>query len=505
MKKYYLFFLIFMTGSSVMILEIVGTRVIGPFYGVSLYVWSSLITVALVALSLGYWIGGMAADRWPKRDVLYLIVALAGLSSLIIPFASISIMSTCHLLGLRAGALTSSTIMFLFPITFLGMIAPFAVKLYTEEMKRLGTSVGRLYAISTMGSVMGTLLVGFFLIPNVGTKKIFCLLAITLFCVSGIGWILEKKWIKSLLIVICIFYPGYQLNFTDQLAEKEGLKVIHQTESSYGQLKVVDTQRQRYLLLDGILQTGMDKVLISAPEQIYLFQMSLLGLLPYYYPSGRQALLIGLGGGRHFHLLNSYGIDVDSVEIDRNVVQTARKYFGFNGPVKVEDGRYVIQNTKKKYDFVILDTYSGEVIPTQLFSVEAFARIRDILTEKGILAVHYIGFPEESLVSWTLHRTLREVFSYIDVYPTEYGNQVQSMFFFASVKELRLSPRRELEPYGLDEITLEEYAASKIEYPLEKGIVVTDDYNPIDFWRMDIATAWREKSLSIFGKEIIIK
>ena len=161
-----LYIIVFITGASVMVIELLGTRMIAPFYGASIYVWSSLISVTMIALSTGYFIGGHWADK--NKTGLSLIIALAGLLTLLIPWATRPILLATDQLGLKAGAFTSALLLFSPSLTFLGMVSPFAIKLATKELDAVGTSSGSIYAVSTVGSVIGTLLLGFFLFPEYG-------------------------------------------------------------------------------------------------------------------------------------------------------------------------------------------------------------------------------------------------------------------------------------------------------------------------------------------------
>ena len=159
------------TGAAVMMLELLGTRIIGPFYGVSLYVWSSLISVALIALSLGYYIGGMIADRETGFRLSYAI-ALAGLTAALIPFISRPVLLWTDGLGMRGGAFASALRLFTAPLTLLGMVGPQVIKMATVRREGVGMAAGSIFAISTVGSVVGTLALGFYLLPALGTRVI---------------------------------------------------------------------------------------------------------------------------------------------------------------------------------------------------------------------------------------------------------------------------------------------------------------------------------------------
>lgn len=167
-----IFLIVFITGAAVMVVELLGTRMIAPFYGASLYVWSAPISVTMIALAMGYYIGGYWADR-AERTGLSLIIALAAVLILVIPWLACPILLATDPLGLRLGAFVSALILFWPSLTFLGMVSPFAIKLSTRGLSGLGSSAGSIYAVSTLGSVIGTLALSFLLFPSIGSRHIF--------------------------------------------------------------------------------------------------------------------------------------------------------------------------------------------------------------------------------------------------------------------------------------------------------------------------------------------
>jgi MFS family permease len=192
MERAGLYLTVFLTGAAVMVIELLGTRLIAPFYGVSLYVWSSLISVTMIALALGYFAGGQWADR-AKRTGLSLIIALAGLLTLSIPWITQPVLLATDPLGLRAGAFVSALALFSPSLTLLGMVGPFAIKLATPQLNRVGTSAGSIYAVSTVGSVVGTLVLGFFLFPLVGSREILIGLSMVLLLLALAVSVYEQK------------------------------------------------------------------------------------------------------------------------------------------------------------------------------------------------------------------------------------------------------------------------------------------------------------------------
>ena len=164
--------MVFISGAAVLAIEILGTRILGPFYGVSLYLWSALISVTLIALSVGYAVGGWWADRGASRINLYYIVAGAGIWTLVIPWIRGAVLTVAEPFGLRFAVLVAAFVLFFAPLALLGMVSPYAIKLKARDVSIVGRSAGNIYAVSTVGSVAAALLTGFFLIPNVGVGRL---------------------------------------------------------------------------------------------------------------------------------------------------------------------------------------------------------------------------------------------------------------------------------------------------------------------------------------------
>ena len=172
MKNFLLFAVVFISGASVLGIEILGTRLLGPFYGVSIFLWSALITVTLVALAIGYWVGGRWADRSPSRMRLALLFALAGAWVFLIPWMRRPLLTLVEPLGLRSAVLTAAFILFALPLSLLGMVTPLAIRLKAASMSEVGRTAGDIFAISTIASVLSALAVGFWLIPVVGVAQL---------------------------------------------------------------------------------------------------------------------------------------------------------------------------------------------------------------------------------------------------------------------------------------------------------------------------------------------
>jgi spermidine synthase len=484
-------------GALVMAVEVLGSRVIGPFFGVSLFVWTALITVTLVALAAGYAAGGCLADRKPSPDWLYGIILLAGVLVVLIPLIKAPILKACVPLGLRGGALASATLLFGPSLFLLGCVSPYLVRIAAREMQNLGRTVGGLYAISTVGSFIGTLFTGYFLIAWLGVNRIFLLTGLLLIGLAVVYFVLfRRKWAAAAALALpFLLVPADTLHST-VMPNGTRATVIYKQDSFYGNVKVVEYSygnlATRELVIDGLVQGGIDKANgLSIYEYSYLMQF-----LPYaLHPSGREALIIGLGAGIVPPWYESLGIATDTVDIDPEVVTAARRYFDFRpANVFVEDARYFLNRSGKRYDYLVLDVYNGDTTPGHLLSVEAMRLVKQRLTDRGVMATNLVGrLGRDAFATASVIRTLRAVFDQVEVYPLVAPGDQDDAANLAIIAyggprrqaDLALVQRFPVHP--LAERIVRHALANEYRFPEDTpAMLLTDDYNPLDFFDLDM-------------------
>ncbi|MBN4049190.1 fused MFS/spermidine synthase [archaeon AH-315-M20] len=484
-SKYYLYVTVFITGAVILILEILGTRIIAPYYGTTIYVWSSLISVTLVALALGYFLGGWLADKKPESNILYLIILFAALAILLIPLITNFVLIKTNVLGARFGALMSATILFTIPLILLGMIAPYAIKLKTKGLEKVGITAGSLYGIATVGSFAGAILTGFYLIPNFGINAIIYLISSLLILITCISFVIHKRILAlatAVLVLVFIIVPKPIIGEQNQ----GEVKVIYETQSAYAKLKVIDELGlYRYLFVNGATHTWYQ----LERKEFILPYLRLFEKAITYHSNPKDILVIGLGGGGIDKTLENYNLAIDNIEIDPKIAEIARKYFNFNGKVIIDDGRHYIRNTNKKYDIVFLDVYSDYSIYPYLFSKEAFEEIKNILNNDGILVINTIVYEDDLLSTndkaiLSIHKTLKEIFPHVFVQSP--GRGLTNFVFYASDAEL--SPDKEF---------------YSINVPAG-GIILTDNYNPIESFIIKTSERLRIFNIERFGNEVLI-
>jgi len=410
---------VIITGGAVMMVELLGTRIIGPFYGVSLIVWSSLLSVSLLALSMGYYLGGACADKGKGLRLPHAVIA-AGILIAIIPLLGKPVQLFFDGLGLRWGALSSAFVLFTPPLVFLGMAGPFVIRMATERLENVGSTAGNVYAISTIGSVVGTLMLGFYLLPIFGVNSILLSLSVVLMALALALVAYEKSrmnvkhpvthWAAYAAVLIAVV--AIQATGVGRQDADKNLQVLFEQETHYGWVRVVDQKDKdiRWLMSDAST-IGAEHVPTGAGLLGY---QTVVRLLPWFNPAGKKALLIGLGSGHLVNDLANYGVKTDAIEIDPAVAYAANEYFNFTptGKVIVGDARYRVQQLNETYDIIIHDCFTGGSEPIHLLSQEMMQELKSKLNPGGVLAVNFVGFTDKAYLKpvQSVARTLDSVF-----------------------------------------------------------------------------------------------
>lgn len=434
-RHYYLYFTVFVTGAVVLIIEILGTRILAPFYGSTIFVWSSLLSVALGFLALGYLVGGNWVDRKPSSTNFYGVVFLAAITLVLAIKLNQIVLVFSDQFGLKFGPLIASILLFAIPLFLLGMVTPFAIRLRTKLIENVGTRSGSIFAIATIGSLTGALLSGFFLIPLLSIISIFYITASFLAVMSIFGFIIsdkekskEKRYGYFLLILaffIILSTPLFNVE-----AHKD-LKILFQKQSFYGDIKVVEIGESRCLVVNGASQTCVKKDGENSP---YIKEMGRISVLR---SQDKEILILGLGGGGILHFF-SENQKIDIIEIAPEIVRTAERFFNFNpGPnqrIIVDDARSFLRKTDKRYDFIIADVFSATSVPPHLSTKEYFELLRDHLNPNGLILFNIISRTgHEDQYTAAFVRTLRSVFPSVIITIPAPG--LKNMILHASVDE----------------------------------------------------------------------
>lgn len=394
-KRWILELTVFVSGALVMMLEIIGSRILSPFIGTSTYVWTSLIGVILAALSVGYWFGGRLADRKPDVKILASVIFAAGslvAVTILVKDIALSFIADAPV-GLELKALIAALVLFAPASVCLGFVAPFAVRLKMISVETTGSTVGRLYALSTVGSILGTFLAGFWFIPFVGSVRTLYIIAGTLMIVAFalVPMAISKTMIAG-IVVLTFGIAATELT-TCILLEKSGVGDI---DTEYSRVQISETtdaktgRKMRVLATDPYFAQS---AMYLDGDDLALEYSKFYHLIRHYKPDFKNTLIIG-GAGYSFpkEYLRTYPhANIDVVEIDPKMTQIARDHFELKDDPRLkiihEDGRMHINRTDpKKYDAILMDAFGSLFsVPTHLTTLEAVRELHRILTDDGVI------------------------------------------------------------------------------------------------------------------------
>jgi spermidine synthase len=480
--------LVFVVGTGSLGAEIAAVRLLSPYFGASTVVWANTIGVVLVALSVGYWLGGRLADRHPHmRGLCLLALAAAGLLALV-PFAA------DPLLGLAVdaldqisggaffGSLVAVLVLVAIPVLLLGAVSPWAIRLAVSSVEEAGTVAGRLYALSTAGSLVGTLLSALLFIPLIGTRRTFLVFALAIAVMAVLGLRPVRRYaLAPAAIALLIALPVGTLK-----AQTGSGRVIHEADTEYQYARVIeDSEGSRYLELnEGQAQHSIyhpDRVLTDDVWDGHL-------VLPFAARSSppRHVAILGNAAGTTSRAFERFfpQTRVDGVEIDRELSEIGRRYFDMNNPrlrLFHEDARPFLRRTETRYDVISVDAYRQPYIPFYLTTREFFELVRERLAPGGVLVVN-AGHPEgQDELEKVLTATVAEVFPHVARDPIEPTNTL----IVASADPLspgRIRAAASRVPPGLRRTA--RAAADRLAPPLRGGRAYTDDKAPVE-WLID--------------------
>lgn len=471
-----------------MIFELVGSRVLAPYFGTSIFVWTSLIGVILGSLSLGYFYGGKIADKKASLKGLSVIIFLAAIfiGSTIIVKDVLLVFLKIGTTGIKIGSILASLILFLPASLLLGMVSPYSLKLKIDNLQTSGSAVGNLYAISTAGSIVGTFLSGFYLIPQFGTNKLLIILAIALI-VNSLAISFKDLFKRKLFVLIVAVlglaaYAQYQIS-----AEKNGLVDV---DTAYNRVWIYDFTDQitnRQVRMMGINNENHSLMFLDSDELANEYT-KYYHLAKFFNPGFKKSLMIG-GGGYSFpkDYLNKYTeATIDVVEIDPELTELSKKYFRLKESPRLsiihEDGRVFLNKTEETYDVIFGDAFAScYSLPYQLTTKEAIQKKYDILNGKGIVILNIISSVEGEKGEFLRaeYATYKSIFSQVYLFPvgnSEDGKKVQNIILVA----LKSS---DVPNFQTSDSEISGYLDHLWKKDIDPDVpILTDDYAPVDYY-----------------------
>ncbi|MBP6824143.1 MAG: fused MFS/spermidine synthase [Acidobacteria bacterium] len=485
-------------GASVMVVEILGSRVLAPVFGTTLHVWSALITVTLASLAIGYAWGGRIADKRPGLGTLMTVMAIAGGTLLVADLITKPVLSAAYDAGMVSGTFIAAAVLFLPTLLLLGMVSPMAVRAAVNQL-HLGTSVGNLYAISTIGSVIGSLAVSLLIIPNMSVHVAIIGTAVALAVVPLWYLLVRKRMQQAVLLLVGLALASVGTAVAGQEADREVMyknkphRVTARVPSSYGDLVVSDEGSVKYLFLNGVQQGSMIGDVSNAAYAYGLERLATVKGVP------KKVMIWGLGAGVYARAMAEAGSDVTVIEIDPMSEKVSREHFGLPPSVKVivGDARTETARLKEKYDVIVLDAFSGDSPPFHLLTREAFTDLKEKLAPNGLIVANIVGgvSGEAARLVSSVVMTLESVFGKTQVFSPNFylakqrdpnlntSTFVSTMFLVCG--ELPETPA----PFTMkvaDHIRqmnyIESVFQSKVDLPRDQAVVLTDAFAPLEAW-----------------------
>lgn len=488
----------FLSGMTVMAVELSCSKLLAPYFSSSQIVWTVIIGLIMICMSIGNVLGGRSADKHKSLGRLYfyiwiasvwialipfigkyLILGLAGLVVLILPGSDIVLM----------GSALSCLVIFSLPMTLLGMVSPYLVKLGVEDSENKGRVAGQIYAMGTVGSIIGTFVPTFFTIPYIGTSKTFLLFALLLNIVCALYFLFSRKnalrnTITAILLLVFLLIP-----FNDSYAFWKS-NIVYEGESLYNYLQVEETEDS--VILSTNVAFGV--------QSIYKKDGSLSG---YYYEYALMApyfikdmspekeldvLVLGLGTGTFPKQLKKYlpNVTTDAVEIDSKIADLATEYFNLQedeANVYINDGRSFFSTPDaKQYDIILADAYQDITVPFHMSTQEFFKIVKEHLKPGGVLIVNvnmksgsFTGVPEY------LANTVKSVFN--KVYRADLSVVTNSLLFASDDSEMLESYTNNVAnqiPDGHDLYDISRYISNNLVEMTDTKLILTDDLAPVE-------------------------
>lgn len=494
-----LYTIAFSEGAAVMAVELLGAKMIAPFYGNSLYVWASILGLTLIGLAGGYFTGGQLTKKFSNNKLLFSILIISAVLILIMPQWGSFIMERNLSLSFLTGTIISGIFFILPPLFCLGMVSPVIINVISEQDQSPGKVSGIVYGVSTIGGVFMTFFIAFYLIPEWGLKASAYFTGIFLAVFPILYFIKNKKLTPVAILFFIIIIIAAKSQKLEEVSSSE--KVLYLSDGILGQVLVTDEygSGKRTLYVNNIPQTLMH---VPTGRSLWRY-IHRIAMYSSVKPEGADVLICGLGGGVLGQELQNLGFNVEFVELDERIEYTAKKFFNLNSKAKVhiDDARHFINSCSKSYDIIIMDTSTGETQPSNVYTVECFKKINKLLKNNGMMFVHYQNVieGEGSIATRSIGKTIIAANFECKLLNTrENLSEINEVMFFCSKKDIKLEEftfeRRDTfaDPY---KFPIKQNLFVK-NYSFNKGMVLTDDTPKMEFLHQNTIRLSRENAIN---------
>lgn len=484
MKKYVIEITVFLCGAIGMVLELIAARVLSPYVGSSNLVWTTIIGVMLTSMSIGYWIGGKIADKDAHSNRLSSLILLGAIFTSLIPILETILVKTVSALSqnLVLVAMVSATVVFGIPSFVLATVSPYAVKLKDKQLENIGKLSGKISSLSTIGSIFGTFIAGFVLIPTFGVRSIILGTTILLVVLSIVLYENKTKKYYGMMVILVISLIMFNL-LGRLLFTRNNKDIIEDVNSQYSRIwvKTIEGQDISYKTLQ--VDTGLESYINEQTGEMGSEYLYYYDLFEYFQKDATHTLLIG-GAAYTYptHYLNKFqDKTIDVSEIDSKMTELAVKQFNLdiNNPrlrVYHQDGRSFLNYTKNKYDCILIDAFKGVNAPFELTTYEAMQNARNKLNDNGIVIANILSAVEGKKSDFIQYEyaTYRTIFDEVKVFrvPSYHTETERQNLILVGIKGKINNNEEKKDIYNkLLETELTDFSSDKK--------IVTDNYAPI--------------------------
>jgi spermidine synthase len=476
-------------GATVMAVELLAVRMIAPYFGSSLYVWATVIGFTLLALAIGYFAGGVIADKYGSPDTLLWVLLTASIFLMLMPVSSQWL--TIAFVNITPGAavVLVSLILILPPLLFLGMVPTFLIRKVSARADSAGSNTGVVYTISSASGIVALPVFGFLVIPRYGLTMPSIITGLAVGLIPLVKLIAGRRYISLGFIPVVLF----SLWATETHQPGKAVDVQYYSEGLLGQLLVADVSHDRFLFVNRTGQTWLDKETFKPKWDYASYVKSICSKSP----EKSNALILGLGGGTVANIFqNSLGFNVDAVELDQRIANVAKQYFALNSKVNVviDDARHYLEESQKKYDVILFDVYRGEAPPPHVFTIESLTKTKSLLKEDGLIIVNFNGFwsGKTGQAARSIYKTLLAAGLETRILPTPGDEAGRNILFVASRKKQDFHTLRSpLLQHG-KEMDIETLFQDPQKVDVTDAVVLTDDKPILELLNIRAGNTWRK-------------
>lgn len=511
-EKLRLYFLSFIEGACVMIVELCCAKLMAPYFGTSIDVWANTLSVSLLGLATGYFIGSNLSLYRPNKNKsdLRLVILLAAVLIVITPMYYQQLLTNLLNLSLKMGSFVGLLIV-LFPILMLlGCTSPLIINIIDKSNDNAGQTSGRVYTVSTLGGIVFTLITGYFFIPHLGLKLTLLITGAML----GASILIQQN-IKSgfNILIFGLLTPLILTSAQYERPVNRKFKILHESDGLLGNIKIMEHtsemfggshQLGRGMVVNNTLQTLMS---VNDPNHSSIWAWS--NIIPTaisFYPENSDVLLCGLGGSTIVKQLQMLRFDFDVVELDERMQILSQEYFHLDKSVNViiDDARHFVRTSDKSYDVIIFDTFLSESAPEHLLTKEALKDVQNILNPNGLLLTNFYGFTsgEKGYAARSVVKTYIDAgfFTYVLASPGKEDGR--NIFVIGSKSKIDFSKVDYEETDGMRITDLTGLLIPREKLDLNDAEVLTDNNPKLSILYRDSANSWKKGYNRIYTKEM---